>query len=186
MAIVVLKILLAPALIAGVSLAGRRWGQVVSGWLVGLPLTAGPIVLFLGLQYGPAFAARAAAGTLMATLSEILFCYAYIRLAARGTVLALSGGAILFVGSAFILEYLAIPLPFGILAVVAALSWATRLVLPDIHSSMEVTRVQPPVWDIPARMITVAALVLALTAAAPFSAQDWQVYWLLFLYLPRH
>lgn len=27
---------------------------------------------------------------------------------------------------------------------------------------------QPPVWDIPARMITVAALVLALTAAAPF------------------
>jgi len=37
------KLLLTPALLGLVSLAGRRWGPAVSGWLVGLPLTSGPV-----------------------------------------------------------------------------------------------------------------------------------------------
>lgn len=32
-----LRIVVTPALIGAASLAGRRWGQAVSGWLVGLP-----------------------------------------------------------------------------------------------------------------------------------------------------
>ena len=34
----ILKVVVTPILIAAASLAGRRWGQSVSGWLVGLPL----------------------------------------------------------------------------------------------------------------------------------------------------
>lgn len=45
-----LKLVLAPALIGAASLAGRRWGPAVSGWLVGLPLTSGPIAFFLRLD----------------------------------------------------------------------------------------------------------------------------------------
>jgi hypothetical protein len=48
--LLLLKLVLTPALIALASLAGRRWGHAVSGWIVALPLTTGPIVFFLGLS----------------------------------------------------------------------------------------------------------------------------------------
>jgi hypothetical protein len=37
-----LKVVVTPALIASATLAGRRWGERLSGWLVGLPLTSLP------------------------------------------------------------------------------------------------------------------------------------------------
>ena len=46
----VIKLLLTPILIGMVSLAGRRWGPAISGWFVGLPLTSGPVMLFLALD----------------------------------------------------------------------------------------------------------------------------------------
>src|SRR5215218_6073961 len=33
------------------SLAVRRWGDAIGGWLVGLPLTSGPVAAFLAIQY---------------------------------------------------------------------------------------------------------------------------------------
>ena len=44
---IALKLVLTPLLIGMASVAGRRWGPVVSGWLIGLPLTSAPVVLFL-------------------------------------------------------------------------------------------------------------------------------------------
>jgi hypothetical protein len=38
-----LKLIVAPLLIGAASLAGRRWGETVSGWFIGLPLTSGPV-----------------------------------------------------------------------------------------------------------------------------------------------
>ncbi len=66
----ILKLVLTPVLIGAASLAGRRWGPAVSGWLVGLPLTSGPITFFLALSHGATFAAAAAVGTLTGTLTE--------------------------------------------------------------------------------------------------------------------
>src|SRR5206468_1618680 len=59
-----LKLVLTPALIGAVSLAGRRWGPGVSGWLVGFPLTSGPVAFFLALDQGVGFAAAAAVGSM--------------------------------------------------------------------------------------------------------------------------
>ncbi|HEY7834721.1 MAG TPA: hypothetical protein VIG30_14200 [Ktedonobacterales bacterium] len=73
----VLKLVLTPALIGMASLAGRRWGPAVSGWLIGLPFTSGPILFFLALNRGTGFAAAAAAGTLTGTLSQVAFCLSY-------------------------------------------------------------------------------------------------------------
>ena len=53
------KVVLTPLFIAAVTLAGRRWGPAVGGWLAGLPLTSGPVSVFLALEQGPGFAARA-------------------------------------------------------------------------------------------------------------------------------
>jgi hypothetical protein len=61
---IALKLILTPILIGSASLAGRKWGAALGGWLVGLPLTSGPIALFLALEQGTAFASRAALGIL--------------------------------------------------------------------------------------------------------------------------
>ena len=71
--LLVVKLSLTPLLISGVTLAGRRWGLLVSGLLIGLPLTTGPISLFLALEQGIGFATKAAIGGLVGQASICLF-----------------------------------------------------------------------------------------------------------------
>jgi hypothetical protein len=54
-----LKLTLAPFLVAAATLIARKWGAKAGGLLMGLPLTTGPIFLFLAVDQGPRFAARA-------------------------------------------------------------------------------------------------------------------------------
>ena len=68
-----LKLILTPLLIGMASVAGRRWGPVVSGWLIGLPLTSAPVALFLAFEQGTTFASRVAQGTLMGLFSQAAF-----------------------------------------------------------------------------------------------------------------
>ena len=72
-----LKLILTPVLIGTASLAGRRWGPAVSGWLVALPLTSAPIVFFLARTHGLAFATAVAIGTLAGAISQAAFCLIY-------------------------------------------------------------------------------------------------------------
>src|SRR5437660_10480738 len=104
MTVLLAKVVLTPLLIAAATLAGRRWGPAVGGWLAGLPLTSGPVSVFLALEHGPGFAARAAVGTLAGLVGVACFCVVYGRLsgtrprplaAARGTAAYLAGPALL-------------------------------------------------------------------------------------------
>src|SRR5437660_7624019 len=79
-----LKVVVTPVLIAIATLAGRRWGDRLSGWLVGLPLTSGPVVFFLAIDQGNGFATRAALAVLLGTISQAAFAVAYARAAVRG------------------------------------------------------------------------------------------------------
>jgi hypothetical protein len=78
-----LKLLLAPLLILVATLAGRRWGPAVGGWLAGLPLTSGPVSFILAIEQGSEFAARAALGTLFGLVSLAVFSLAYGAVARR-------------------------------------------------------------------------------------------------------
>jgi hypothetical protein len=75
--VLLFKIIIAPVLIALVSLAGRKWGPGIAGWLLGLPLNSGPILFFLLLEQGPRFAAEATRGSLLGILAWASFCLAY-------------------------------------------------------------------------------------------------------------
>jgi hypothetical protein len=162
---VLLKLVASPLLIQIASLAGRRWGQSVAGWFVGLPLTSGPVAFFLALDRGTGFAAAAAAGSLAGTVAQAAFCLAYACAAERfGWPLSLLLGTLAFVAGALICT-LASPsllalLPSAALALAAALWLSPRSAAPARVAT-------PPRWDIPARMAVAAALVLGLTASAP-------------------
>jgi hypothetical protein len=163
-----LKLVLTPLLIGAASLAGRRWGPAVSGWLVGLPLTSGPITFFLALSHGTAFAAATAAGILAGTISQAAFCLVYGWLALRsGWPLSALASGLAFVAATAALEPLAIPVVLLFVLVVAALALALRLMPPGMAEPPGTAKGGPPPWwDIPARMVVATAFVVLLTGVA--------------------
>jgi hypothetical protein len=160
----VFKLLLVPAFLLALSLAGRRWGTAVTGWLVALPVVAGPIVFFIGLEQGEAFAAGAAHGTISGLASLALYCLVYSRVAAHaGWVASLLSGWVAFFLSTYLLNRLPLTLPQSLLLALGALL-AVFLLLPD--PGEEATPPETPSWEIAARMGVAVAIVLLLTALA--------------------
>ena len=163
----VLKLVLTPALIGAASLAGRRWGPAISGWLVGFPFTSAPIAFFLAINQGPGFAAAAAAGTMAGAISQAAFCVAYGRLALRrGFPIALGASCLAFAVSTAALRGLALPLAWLFVVVIAAPVVALR-VMPLAAPAPHAAPVAAPGWDLGARMAVATGFVLVLTGAAP-------------------
>lgn len=161
---IVVKLLLAPALVVASSLSGRRWGPGVAGILVALPIVAGPILLITYLDHGPGFAAAAAGSSLLGLVSLALFGVVFSWLARRvrwAPALLLSWAACLAadVGLALV----AVPAPVGLAVALVAVLAATRALPPAGPST---TPPAWPWWDLPGRAVCMAALVLVVTGAA--------------------
>jgi len=164
--ILALKLILTPALIGIASLAGRRWGPAISGWLVGLPFTSAPVTFFIALSHGRGFAASVATGTLIGTISQAVFCLAYAWTACRFSwPLALLAGSFGFAALTALLTVPALPLLLDLTLVVAALLLMLRLMPRPPVAPMSATPL--PHWDLPARMVVATGLVLLLTGIAP-------------------
>jgi hypothetical protein len=165
--LLLLKLILTPSLIGAASLAGRKWGDAISGWLVALPLTTGPIVFLLALTHGTAFAADTAAGILAGGFSLAAFVLVYARLAPRLTWLPTLAAATLAFGLMTLLQqritFPIVPLWAG---VVAAFLLVMQL-LPRGLESVVSSDALPGAWDIPLRMILATGFVLLITGAAP-------------------
>jgi hypothetical protein len=137
----------------------------VGGWLVGLPLTSGPIVFFLALDHGAAFARAAAVGALAGAIAEAAFALAYGRLAARcHWRLALPSACLAFGAATAALQRVTLTLVWLFPAVTVALALVLRL-MPRGSPARGATPL--PRWDIPARMTVTTGLVLSLTWLAP-------------------
>jgi hypothetical protein len=165
LAILLAKLLLAPACVVAVSLAGRRWGVAVAGVLGGLPVVAGPILVVLTLVHGRPFGAEAAAGTLLGLAALTLFVVVYGWMAARfGPVPSVFAGWAAFLLGVGFLQLL--DLPQGVALAFVAICFALGLVLLPAPSSAPAALPAPPWWDLPARALAALALVVALTAAS--------------------
>jgi len=166
-AIFALKLVLTPLLVGLASLAGRRWGSEVGGWLVGVPFTSGPIAFFLALSPGPRFAAAAAAGIMAGTASQAVFCLLYSWVASRGggwgpSLIAATSG---FLAATFVLNQVLVPTWIAFAAIIAVL--VVSIVLMPGRGKPGQESLGFPRWDIPARVAVATAFVVALTAVAP-------------------
>ena len=162
-----LRILLAPALIGAASLAGRRWGPAVSGWLVGLPLTSAPVTFLLALEHGVSFAASVSLGTLAGTISQTLFAVMYAWLAQRHRwPVAFVGGSGMFAVSTVGLAGLRMPLAPLAGVVVVALIVGLRA-MPRLEPNTAPSATPLPRWDLPVRMLVATLIVGALIGVAP-------------------
>ena len=159
--VLLLKLLLVPALIAAVTLAGRRWGPGVAGWLSAFPVVAGPILWFIALEQGADFAATAAVGTLSAVLGMLAFGLSYAWAATRfpwmlSLPLAYTG----YAATVLLLDWWHASLLPAALAVLIGL-WLAPQCYPHIAAA-PASAAKPP-RDMLMRMALGAALVLLVT-----------------------
>ena len=172
MLVLALKVLLAPVLVVGSTLAGRRWGPAVAGTLVTLPVVAGPVLLVTRLEQGAAFGARAAEAALLGLVSLALFATVFARLSRRAGWVAtlVASWAVVLVADVALAE-VRVPAPLALVLVVAAASVGARLLPAAPHPAAAPDGVAavapaPPWWDLPARAVATAVLVLVVTGAA--------------------
>jgi hypothetical protein len=161
-AVLVLKLSLVPLLIYLVTLAGRRWGPGVAGWLSAFPIVAGPILFALTLEQGAVFAARAAEGTLLAVVAILVFSLAYAWASSRfGVAGAMALSLLAWAGSVALLQAAHLPLGLAFVLVWCALLLTWRLFPAAAPGTARAHR-----NDLPWRMLAGAVLVLSVTAGA--------------------
>jgi len=162
--ILLLKLLLVPTLIGAITLAGRRWGPALAGWLSGFPVFAGPVLLIIAIEQGAYFTGIAAWGALGSVPGNTLFCLAYAWCAMRCPWwLCLPAALLAYIGTEYFIISMALPTPVLYLLTLAAL-WISARLFPNIGIAV---RVAPPLWpELFIRMVAGAALVMIITFSA--------------------
>lgn len=166
-----LKLFLVPAFLLLISLAGRRWGPEVAGWLAGLPLLTGPILFLLALENGPVFTAAAATVSLSAVFGAVAFSLTYARVCARRSpALSLLAGLGSWTCAALLLTQLPlnnfVSLGIALLTLAIAPKLFPRVSAPILTAAL-------PKRELPLRMLAGAALTLAVTSLAAAIGPSW-------------
>jgi len=167
MNILALKLILAPIIIGSASLAGRKWGPAVSGWIVGMPLTSGPVIFFVALSNEKEFAANAALGVLSGGLSLVAYALTYSWLAVKFRwQIAITGSLLVFSVSTVLLQNFTFPLMPVFLLLCAALVIGLWFMPKDAVETESENK--PGRWDIPGRIFIGTSFILLLTGIAPY------------------
>ena len=165
MVLLALKLVLTPLLIGVASLGARRWGPTAGGWIVALPLTSGPVALFLALDRGPTFAAAAAQTSLAGCVAIAAYCLTYSRLADRGWRSALTVATGAWLVGARVAEATTSWLVPATLALAVTATAAALVLLPARAPGRAATPFGR--GDIVIRMVVGAFVVVAVTGLAP-------------------
>lgn len=166
MNIFILKLILAPLIIGSASLAGRKWGPAVSGWIVGMPLTSGPVVFFVALDHGVGFAASSILGVLSGGISLVVYSVTFAWLATRFRWYVALLGSFLFLAitTLFMQSHI---FPFVVIAPAVTLAAFFGLKFMP-KGDVEPGETQLNRWDIPMRVLIGTSFILLLTGVAPF------------------
>lgn len=169
-----LKIVLMPLIIAGVTLAARKWGNVIGGVIAGMPWVGGAILFFIAVEQGEAFMTNALPGVLIGLIGWLGFCTMYMIAGQRlGVLLSFISGIIVYLLVGFSLKDFTNSLTVN--------GWFWVLVLLAINSLFffpKVKRVnkatpKPLRFEIPLRMIMITAFVFIITYFAELMGPNW-------------
>jgi uncharacterized membrane protein (GlpM family) len=169
--VLLLKLLVIPGFLLLISLAGKRWGPSVAGWLSGLPVVVGPILFFLAIEQGQVFAAQSATAALSAMFAMIAFCVTYAQVAQRAKwPWALVISLLVWATAAVVLSLIPPSLALSVIAAATAL-----LAAPYLFPSVQpiVSGPAPKSDKLLLRMIAGALLTLAVTLLASTVGDRW-------------
>ncbi len=168
--LLILKITIVPLFIGLITLAGRKWGAGIAGLLGAFPVVAGPIIIFIALEQGSAFAALTAVSAISATACLLIFGLTYSWACIRfswplALLSALLAWFILALTLAMASPNLGLALSIAIGSLVM-----TPFLLPHIKPN------PPPktkLHDLPWRMLVGALLTFSVTTLAAALGEVW-------------
>lgn len=98
LALLPLKMAIAASVVVCCSLLAERTGPLVAAMIATLPISLGPVLVFLAVDHDAAFLAASALGTMNANVTHAGFVLAYVLLAQRhATLPALAGGLVVWI-----------------------------------------------------------------------------------------
>jgi hypothetical protein len=160
-----------PLLIGGVTLAVRKWGEGIGGWIGGFPWVAGPISFFMAIEHGGDFAASTIPSALMGSIGTFFFALVYSSVALRMSwfpTLILSYLAF-FVVAGFSIGHT--PELFPALGLNALVLCGVLYVFPKPKVAGPPKK--HPSYDIPLRMAVATLFVVMVTQAADWLGPTW-------------
>lgn len=162
-----IKMAITASFVVAASFIAQRSGPLIGAMVATLPISAGPVYVFLALDYDAAFIAESAVASIVINGITAIFSLTYAALAQRHGMMASLGGALALW---FSLAYL-VSLPqwtVGTALLLCALIYPPCLYLsyPYRHAPM------PPSirrwYDLPLRAGAVAALVALVVVFSPY------------------
>ena len=98
LALLPLKMAITASVVVCCSLLAERTGPLVAAMIATLPISLGPVLVFLAVDHDAAFLAASALGTMNANVTHAGFVLAYVLLAQRhATLPALAGGLVVWI-----------------------------------------------------------------------------------------
>jgi hypothetical protein len=152
------KMIVTAGFLLAATIVAERAGPLVGGLVATLPISAGPVYLFLALDHDAHFIGQAALGSLGTNVINVIFAVTYTLLAQKGSLAVSLGGAYLV--------WLALIYAFGAAqwslaqaiavnaAVIGLSMWAVRS-----FRHVRVLAVQPRWYELVLRAAMVATLV---------------------------
>lgn len=168
------KILAMPTVIALVTMASRKWGNVVGGVIAGMPWVGGAILFFIALEQGAVFAVNAIPGALVGLICWLSFCSAYMIAGQHFKAFSslLIGIAAFLLPGCILMNFTPFfpaEVWFVILLIMIGITirYFPKVKGDDIGLSRKIK------FDIPLRMIMITAFVVALTYFANLLGPTW-------------
>jgi len=164
-----------PLLIAAITFASRKWGNIVGGIIAGLPWVGGAILLFIAIEQGKSFVVEALPAVYIGLLSWMAYTIIYVVIGQRlPSYLTLFTGIIgyLIVGSSLqrIVNQFSPMVWFGF-------AWIGLLVtlkfFPKVKENGQSESIKNIKFEIPLRMLMITAFVVALTYFARPLGPEW-------------
>ncbi|MGH6788770.1 MAG: hypothetical protein ACRECC_03715 [Pseudolabrys sp.] len=154
----IVRMAVTAAFMLAATVTAERAGPLIGGLVATLPISAGPVYIFLAIDHGAHFIAQGALGSLVTNALNVLFAVAYALLAQKRSLAVSIGGAYaVWITLSFAVGYvqwsLALAIAFNIVVVAASL-W---IVHPLRH--VRVAAVQARWYDLVMRAVMVALLV---------------------------
>lgn len=171
--VLLLKMTVAAGVVVSCSLLAERGGPLVAAMIATLPISAGPVYIFLAWEHDPAFISAGALGSMGSNLANAGLALVYVLLARRQGVVA-SLGAALAVWLALVAGLRAVEPPFvAMLAATILVFAALRLLVRPYLAARPLAPPGRPWYAIPLRAACVALLAGVVTTVSSHVGPGW-------------
>lgn len=169
----VAKMVTAAIVVVTASVIAERSGPFIAAMVATLPVSAGPVYVFLALEHDASFISAAALGSMGSNIAAAFYCVAYVFMAQRaGAVASIASALAAWFISVIVLKQTALPVGWTVVLMIVLFSAGTILTRPYLSAKplMETSRAW---YAIPVRALSVALLVAVVTSISAGVGPVW-------------